>query len=154
MLEFDTDKNRSKDALVGKSSFASVALGQTTKDLTDKNQEDLKDRNNKIKDTLAEEAEKRDYKSKSKNVQKGLANLVGSLSLSSDKSGVGGDKVNSFTKVVLETPEAKFSDLSLFPNQLKAMVNIVLLKNSQNSAEYPRYNYDFEEIRPLIGSNN
>ena len=87
-LEFNTDKNRSKDPLIGKSSFAKIALGQTEKRNSDSNQEDLKDRENTLRDKRGEEQEKRDNKSKTKNVQKGLSNLIGSLALSSDKSGV------------------------------------------------------------------
>ena len=153
-IDFNTDKNRSKDPLVGKSPFSVVALGSTKKSDSDINQEDLKDRDNILRDKRGEEQERRDGKSKSKNLQKGLSNLVGSLALSSDKSGLSDGKSNSFTKVVLDTPEREFDDLSFFPNQLKAMVNIVLSRYNQNEEEYQRYNYDFEEIRPLIGPNN
>tara|TARA_A100001515_G_scaffold20412_2_gene15219 strand:- start:2373 stop:6035 length:3663 start_codon:yes stop_codon:yes gene_type:complete len=153
-VEFVTDKNRSKDPLLGKSSFAGTVLGQTEKEISDKNQEDLKDRVYAQASIRGESLEVRDNKTKSKDVKKGLANLVGSLALSSDKSGVGGDKANSFTKVVLEAPEAEFADLTLFPNQLKAMVNIVMARHDQDKDEYARYNYNFDEIRSLVGPNN
>ena len=154
-IEFNTDKNRSKDPLVGKSPFSSVALGVSNKEVSDNNQEDLKDRDGVLQGKRGEEQEKRDVKTQSLNVQKGLSNLLGPMALVKNNSGVSeSGKANSFTKVVLDTPEREFEDLSLFPNQLKAMVNIVLSKYNQDEEEYDRYNYNFEEIRPLAGPDN
>jgi len=154
-VEYNTDRNRNRDQVNNRSPFSKIGLGNSKQEQTESNQSDLLDRDENLRSRRGEEQETRDVQSDDRDVKKALANLLGPMSLSTNNSGTQQkDKANSFTKVVLKAPEETFEDISLFPNQLKAMVSIVLSKFNDDVDEYINYNYDFEEIRQLVGSNN
>ena len=153
-VEYFTDKNRDREIEANRSSFSDVALGKSDKLSTNSNQEDLKDREGNLNHLIGEDQEVREVVAVDIDVSKALVNMISPMTLSTNTNGTQNfDKVNSFTKVVLETPERNFSNLSTFPNQLKAMINIVLSKHDQDEEEYEKYNFNFEEIRPIIGPN-
>ena len=154
VIDFGTDKNSSKDVLSSNAPFSNTVLGRTKNGEVESNQNDLKDREERLNSRRGEEEEMRRVANKPVSVTKALSNLLGPMSLFKNAEGRSDNKANSFTKVVIEEPRIEDLDTSEFPNQLKAMINIVLAKYNNEEDDYENYNYNFEELRPLVGPNN